>query len=105
MTPPEFMQRQAAKVARPWPRLIWFHRVPAPNAKLRTLAMPPWPEGGQQATEAAVASECEAETVQAQGRPHRIRRARLPKRVLDVDMPHCPNSSSGALEIIAAIVG
>lgn len=36
--------------------------------------------------------------------PHRISRARLLKRVIDVDIQHCPNCSGGELEIIAAIL-
>jgi len=68
------------------------------------MVVPQGPEVGQQATEAAVASECEAETVQGQGRPHRISWARLLKRVFDIDMQHCPNCGSGKLKIIAAIL-
>jgi len=44
--------------------------------------VPQGPEVEEQATEAAVASECEAETVQDQSRAHRISWARLLKRVL-----------------------
>lgn len=50
----------------------------------------------------AVASECEAETIQ--GRPHRINWARLPKRVVDIDMQHGPNCGAGELRIIAAVL-
>ncbi len=57
------------------------------------------------ATEAAVASECEAETGQDQGRPHRISWARLLERVFDIDLQHCPNCGVGELKIIAAILG
>ena len=53
-------------------------------------------------TEAAAASECEAETVQ--GRAPRISWARLLKRVFDIDMQHCPNCGAGELKIIAAIL-
>ena len=79
----------------------------APNAKLRALVVPQGPQGtdGQeQATETAGASEREAETVQDQSRPHRIRWARLLKRVFDIDMQHCPNCGGGELKIIAAIL-
>ena len=72
MSPLEFMQRLAALVPRPRLHLIRFHGVLAPNAKLRALVVPQLqgPEVPQQATEAAAAAGCEAETVQAQ--PHRI---------------------------------
>jgi hypothetical protein len=56
------------------------------------------------ATDPEVASECEAETAQGQGRPNRIGWARLLKRVFDIDMQHCPNCGGGQLEIIAAIL-
>lgn len=70
MSPLEFMQRLAALVPRPRLHLIRFHGVLAPNAKLRALVVPQGPEVQEQATDCAVANECEAETVQ--GRPHRI---------------------------------
>jgi hypothetical protein len=60
------------------------------------------PAQAQAATEAAVAAECEVETVQA--RPHRISWARLLKRVFDIDMQRCPNCGGGELKIIAAIL-
>ena len=56
----------------------------------------------EDATEAAVAAECEAETVHA--RPGRISWARLLKRVFDIDMQHCPNCGGRELKIIAAIL-
>ena len=58
------------------------------------------PEVAVQATEAAMSSECEAQMVQ--GRPQRISRARLLKRVFDIDMQHRPNCGGGELRIIAA---
>jgi len=67
---------------RPRLHLIRFHGALAPNAKLPALVVPQGPEVEERATEVAVASECEAETVQDQGRPHRISWARLLKRVL-----------------------
>jgi hypothetical protein len=77
--------------------------VLAPNAKLRALVVPQGPAPQtQEATEAAAATECEAET--AQGRPGRISWARLLKRVFDIDMQHCPNCGGGELKIIAAIL-
>ncbi len=102
MSPLEFMQRLAALVPRPRLHLIRFHGVLAPNAKLRSMVVPQGPEAAEPATEAAVASECEAETVQ--GRPHRISWARLFKRVFDIDMQHCPNCGAGEIKIIAAIL-
>ncbi|MBL8351924.1 MAG: hypothetical protein JNL87_16625 [Burkholderiaceae bacterium] len=76
----------------------------APNARLRALVVPQGPDVEEQATEAAVASECGAETVQDQSRSHRISWARLLERVFDVDMQHCPNCGSGELKIIVAIL-
>jgi len=98
----EFMQRLAALVPRPRLHLIRFHGVLAPNAKLRARVVPQGPAQPEGASEAAAATECEAET--AQGRPHRISWARLLKRVFDIDMQHCPNCGAGELEIIAAIL-
>jgi hypothetical protein len=102
MTPLVFMQRLAALVPRPRLHLIRFHGVLAPNAKLRPLVVPQGPEVQEQATDVAVADECEVETVQA--RPHRISWARLLKRVFDIDMQHCPNCGARELKIIAAIL-
>jgi hypothetical protein len=103
MSPLEFMQRLAALVPRPRLHLIRFHGVLAPNAKLRSRVVPQGPPAqAQAATEAAAAAECEVEAVQA--RPHRIRWARLLKRVFDIDMQHCPNCGVGELKIIAAIL-
>jgi hypothetical protein len=84
MSPLEFMQRLAALVPRPRLHLIRFHGVLAPNARLRARVVPHGPEVFEQAAEAAVASECETETVQ--GRPHRISWARLLKRVFSPDV-------------------
>jgi len=90
-------------VLRPRLHLIRFHSVLAPNAKLRALVVPQEPPAqAQAATEAAGAAECEVETIQA--RPQRIGWARLLKRVLDIDMQHCPNCGAGQLKIIAAIL-
>jgi hypothetical protein len=97
MSPLEFMQRLAALVPRPRLHLIRFHGVLAPNAKLRPLVVPQGPPAQAQA-----AAECEVEPVQA--RPHRIGWARLLKRVLDIDLRHCPNCGRGELKIIAAIL-
>jgi hypothetical protein len=124
MSPLEFMQRLAALVQ--WPRLhlIKFgvritslrevsgpplreHGVLAPNAKLRPVVVPQGPPAqGQAATEAAAVAESavENESELVQARPHRTRWARLLKRVLDIDMQHCPNCGGGELGIIAAIL-
>ncbi len=74
----EFMQRLAAPVPVPRPRLhlIRFLGVLSPNAKLQALVVPQGPPAqAQAAIGAAAAAECEVETVQA--RPHRIIWARL----------------------------
>jgi hypothetical protein len=76
--------------------------VLAPNAKVRPLVVPQGPEVQEQASEVAVADECEVETVQA--RLHRISWARLLERVFDIDMQHCPNCGGEELKIIATIL-
>ena len=73
----------------------------APNAKLQALVVPQGPAAQEQLTEAAAASEYEAQTIP--GRPRRFSWARLLKRVFDIDMQHCPNCG-GELKIIAAIL-
>jgi hypothetical protein len=60
----------------------------------------PVPPG--EVTQAAAATEYEAET--AQGRPGRISWACLLKRVFDINMQHCPNCGGEELKIIAAIL-
>ena len=88
-----------------WSRLhlIRFHRVLAPNAKLRSRVVPPGPlahtQGGSEAT---AAGDRDLDTVPTG--PHRISWARLLKRVFDIDMQHCPNCGGGELKIIAAIL-
>lgn len=102
MSPLKFMQRLDALVPRPRLHLIRFHGVPAPNATLRPRVVSQGPPAqAQAATEAAAATKCEVETVQAC--PHRISWARLLKRVLDIDMQHSPHCG-GELKIIAAIL-
>ena len=77
--------------------------VLAPNAKLRPLVVPQGPLAHEEpTTEAAAATECEVETVQA--RPHRIHWARLLNRVFDIDMQRCPNCAAAEPRIIAAIL-
>jgi len=85
--------RLAALVPRPRLHLIRFHGVLAPNAKLRS-AITPSPL--EPATEASTVD------AQAQGAPARMSRARLLKRVFDIDIEHCPNCG-GSLKIIAAV--
>jgi len=78
--------------------LIRFHGLPAPNAKLRAMAMPHGPE------EATGKSELPAtEPGCAHGRPARISWARLLKLVFEIDLEHCSNCG-GELKIIAAIL-
>ncbi len=89
------------------PPLLANHGVLAPNAKLRALVVPQGPPAqGQAATEAAAVAEgaVENESELVQARPHRTSRARLLKRVFDIDMQHCPNCGGGELKIMAAIL-
>jgi len=65
------------------------------SAKLRALVVPQGPEVGGPATEAEVAGECEAGTVQHPGRTHRVSWARRLKRVFDIDTRHGPNCGAG----------
>ncbi|GMV02625.1 MAG: transposase [Burkholderiaceae bacterium] len=109
MSPLEFMQRLAALVPRPRLHLIRFHRVLAPNARLRALVMPQGPPGQDEAAVQAAGGrpECERaapEREAVQARSHRIGWARLPARVFDIDMQHCPNCGAGPPKIIAAIL-
>ena len=87
------MERLAALVPRPRLHLIRFHGVLAPNAKLRRQIVPA-------PTERAAAPP--TDHASAQGDTPRMSWARLFKRVLDIDVEHCPNCG-GALKIIAAI--
>ena len=100
MSPLKFMQRLAALVPRPRPRLhlIRFHGVLAPNAKLRALVVPQVPETPAQQ---AMPTACEANC--AHHRAMRLSWAKLLKRVFELDLLHCPNYG-GDLRIIAAIL-
>lgn len=64
---------------------------PRAGHKVLTLhcVMPQRPAQPEEANEAAAIAECEAEP--AQGRPGRIRAARLLQRVLDIDLQQCPS--------------
>ena len=87
ISPLEFMPRLAVLIPRPRLNLIRFgvrvtslrevsgpplreHGVLAPNAKLRALVVPHGPAQPAKATQAAVATECEAEHIQAG--PHQL---------------------------------
>ena len=102
MLPLEFMQRLAALVPRPRPHLIRFHGVLAPSSttsvKLRELVVPQQPV---LAAQEAKPAECEANC--AHHRPVWLSWAKLLKRVVDLDLEHCPNCG-GELKIIAAIL-
>ena len=73
--------------------------MPAPNAKLRALVVPQEPEPAAQQAKPA---ECEANC--AHHRPVRQSRAKLLKRVFELDLEHCPNCGAGELKIVAAIL-
>jgi hypothetical protein len=85
MEPLEFMERLAALVPRPRLHLIRFHGVLAPNAKLRRQIVP---------APAERAAAPPTDHASAQGETPRMSRARLLKRVFDIE--HCPNCG-GAL--------
>ena len=104
MSPLEFMQRLAALVPRPRLHLIRYHGVLAPNAKLRARVVPQGPHAqAHVVTGVAAPAECEqAEPVRA--RAQHIGRARLLKRVFDIDLRRCPSCGAGELKIIAAIM-
>jgi hypothetical protein len=91
MSAMEFMERLAALVPRARSRLIRFHGVLAPNAKLRSQIVPSPTEP---------ATEPSTDHAQVQGKTPRISWARLLKRAFDIDVEHCPNCG-GALKIIA----
>ena len=125
------MQRLAAWVPRPRLHLIRFgvritslrevsgpplreHGVLAPSstasAKLRALVVPQEvpqevplvvPKAPGPPAQEAKPVECEANC--AHHRPVRLSRAKLLKRVFEIDLEHCPNCG-GELKIIAAIL-
>jgi len=74
MQPQEFMQRLAALVPRPRLRLIRVHSILAPHTKLRAAAVP---DVVQPASEPA------------HGQGARMSRARLLKRVFDIERCAC----------------
>jgi len=98
MSPLEFMQRLAARVPRPRLHFVRFHGVLAPNAKLRALVVPQEPEPPAQPTQPA-----EREANCAHHHPVRQCWAKLLKRVVEIDLEHCPNCG-GELTIIGAIL-
>ena len=81
--------------------LTRFHGVLVPNAKLRALVVPQEPELPELPAQAAPPAECKATC--AHHRPVRLSWAKLLKRVLEIDLEHCPNCG-GELMIIAAIL-
>lgn len=91
-------RRLAALVRRPRLHLIRFRGVLAPNAKLRALVVP---QGSELLAQEAKPAKCEAAC--AHHRPARLSWAKLLRRVLDLDLRHCPNCG-GRLKIIAAIL-
>ena len=102
LSPLELTHRLAALVPKPRLHLIRFHGVLATNAKLRALVVPlVVPQEPEPAAQEAKAAECEANC--AHYRPVRLSRARLLKRVFDLDLAHCLNCG-GELKIIAAIL-
>jgi hypothetical protein len=72
--------------------------VLAPNTRLRAQVVPQEPEVPEQEAKTAA---CEANC--AHHRPVRLSWAKLPKRLFEIDMEHCPNCD-GELKIIAAIL-
>ncbi len=74
----------------------------APNTKLRVLVVPEWSAQPEEAREAVIATACGAEPIQF--RSGLISRARLLKRVFDIDMHTCPNICGGEPKIIAVIL-
>ena len=89
----EFMQRLAALVPRSRLRLIHFHGVLAPNARLRSAVVPV-------TAQTATGHLHEGECAHAHSAPVRMSWARLLKRVFDLDIEHC-KACSGKLKIIA----
>jgi hypothetical protein len=98
MSPLDFMQWLAALVPRPRLKLIRFHGVLAPNAKLHAQVVPQESEAPAQA-----APPADSEAGCARHRPVRLSWAKLLKRVFEIDMEHCPNCG-GELKIIAALL-
>jgi hypothetical protein len=94
MAPLEFMQRLAALIPRPRLHLIRFHGVLAPNARLRPEIIPTVRVNAHTPS----ADPREAPPAAA---PVPMSWARLLKRVLEIDIEHCPQCG-GTLKIIAA---
>ncbi|MEO7243963.1 MAG: hypothetical protein ABIX12_02280 [Rubrivivax sp.] len=62
------------------------------------------PQGPAKDDEAVSVAAAAAQVEIAQARPRRISWGRLPRRVFDIDMQHCPNCGAGAMKIIAALL-
>jgi len=107
LSPLAFMQRLAALVPRPKLHLTRFgvritslrelsvpplraHGVLAPDAKPRALVVPQEPEPPAQA---ALPAECQATC--AHYRPVRLSRAKLLKRVFEIDMELAQSAAAG----------
>jgi len=90
MSPLEFMQRLAALVPRPRLHLIRFHGVLAPQAPFRDR---PQPSGQRNSYRRGSRQPADHEAPS--------RRARLLKRVFDIDIEKCPHCG-GTLKIIPA---
>ena len=71
------------------------------SRKLRAQVVPQEPKQPEPPTQATPSAECEATC--SHHRPVRLSWAKLLKRVLEIDMEHCPNCG-GELKIIAAIM-
>jgi hypothetical protein len=89
MQPQEFMQRLAALVPRPRLHHIRVHGLLARHAKLHAAVLP------------GTAKKPSERAFQHARRPARMSRARLLKRVFDIDVEHC--ACGGKPKTIAAI--
>ncbi|MBC7707054.1 MAG: transposase [Rhodoferax sp.] len=106
MSPLEFMQRLAAPVPRPRLHLIRLHGVLAPHLQIRLSCARWWCrkrccKPPSRHPRQAKPAECEANCTHH--RSVRLSWVKLLKRVLDLDLEHCPNCD-GELKIIAAIL-
>jgi hypothetical protein len=99
MSPLELMQRLAALVPRPGLHPIRFHDALAPNAKLRAQVV----RAAEQGEGAARPDSDPDEAHDPRRRASRINSARRLKRVLEIDIEHCPNCG-GEPKLIAAIL-
>jgi hypothetical protein len=89
------MQRLATLVPRPRLKLIRFHGVLAPNARLRSKIVPGGPVNANQTADDLEGAALPAPSV-------RMSWPRLLERIFDIDIEHCPHCG-GTMKIIAAI--